>query len=173
MKPLGDGAVQAVACETASCCAAFAAATTSCPDALASGDVSCEESTVSEEDLDFSWMLYQTSDLHELKVDLPEQFAFADVDMPCSFVARESRARRVFPADTPEKLLMSMPPEDINPPTSPPTPSPTVAPTAHPCEDGSHGCDAENEMCVRDGADFRCDCAPGFARTVHANDDDD
>ena len=40
LKPLGDGAVQAVACVTESCCAAFAAATGSCArDALAPGDV--------------------------------------------------------------------------------------------------------------------------------------
>jgi hypothetical protein len=178
MQPLGDEAAQAVACVTKSCCADFVMATASCPDALAPGDVSCEESTVSEEDLDFAWTLLPSSDLRELSVDLPEhQFSFADVAMPCSFVARESRARRVFPADTSEKVLMSMPPEDINPPTSPPTPSPTVAPTAHPCEDGSHGCDAaKNEMCVQEGAGFRCDCAPGFGRcacsaVLYQNDD--
>lgn len=125
-----------------------------------------------EEDLDFAWLQLPTEDLEDLDVDLPgDKFSFADVAMPCSFVARETRARRVFPEDTPEEKLMAMPLMSAAPPIPTPTPSPTAAPTppAHPCEDGSHGCDAASELCVRDGAGFRCDCAAGFARTSAAS----
>jgi len=43
-------------------------------------------------------------------------------------------------------------------PTVSPTSAPTSAPTYHPCDDGNHGCDQDNGICVKEGDGYSCEC---------------